>query len=200
MRQVLQLLYDFCFEQAAKAAKEAGFTYVAMGFGSSGCFHGEDWEKHLTAIDKTLTQNGLICVQTHLPYYPLTVSAEETDTVMDRAMLRCMEAGKKLGASRHVYHPRTAVNDNYSPRASLRYAKEAVKPLAEAAEKTGTVLCLENLPIFPDIHTMRFFTSDYEDLAELCDCFSPEAVRVCWDFGHANLMNNNQEKAIATMG
>ena len=200
MRLGIQIQYDDRFEYALECAKNAGFKYISMGFGSSKCFHSDDWEKDVLRIEKLLGKSGISCIQTHLPYYDLGTSSEIIDEAMDRAMIRCIEAGGKLGAEWNVYHARTAINDNYSPRKSMELAKIAVAPLAEKANECKSGIAIENLPIWPGWAQARFFTADYEDLCELHDYFRNEYVSVCWDFGHANLLGNNQEKALEYAG
>ena len=72
-----------------------------------------------------------------MPYYDLLISAEIADEALDKAMLRCIGGGKMLGAQWTAYHPRSAVNDNYSPRKSMELARNALEPL-EMDEKQGT--------------------------------------------------------------
>ena len=200
MKHAIQIGYNDIFEVALKNAKNAGFKYVAIGFGSNNIFLNDNWEDELKKIDALLTKYSLLCIQTHMPFYDLLLSAEITDAAIDTALLRSIEAGAKLGAEWNVYHPRTAINDNYSPRKSMEYAKNAIESLAEKAAECKSGLAVENIPVFPDVSKMRFFTSDYEDLCQLTDYFNSEYVAVCWDFGHANLLGNNQEKAITCVG
>lgn len=200
MRKAIQIQYTQDFEDAAKKAARAGFKYVSIGFGSSDCFHHDDWERHVINIDKILNSNSLTCIQTHLPYYSLLISAEEIDKDMDRAMIRCLKAASRLGAEWTAYHARTAINDNYSPRKSMEYAKIALEPLVETAQKEKTGLAIENLPVFPGMSHMKFFSSDYEDICELYDYCNSEYVGICWDVGHAHLMKYNQAKAIEHVG
>ena len=200
MKKAIQIQHDERFEYSLKCAKNAGFKYISMGFGSSKCFHNSDWEKEIIRVDKLLKENSLECIQTHLPYYDLRISSEILDEAMDTAMLRCIEAGRMLGAEWNAYHPRTAVNENYSPRKSMELAKTAIVPLTEKANECKSGLALENLPIWPTWAQGRFFSADYEDLCELCDYFKSDLVSICWDTGHANLLDNNQEKAIEYTG
>ena len=196
MRKAIQIQYREDFEYALKCAADAGFKYISMGFGSSNCFHESDWEKHIMYIAKLLKENSIECIQTHLPYYDLLISAEIEDEAMDKAMLRCISGGKMLGAEWTAYHPRSAVNDNYSPRKSMELARNALEPLVNEAVRKNTGLAIENLPIFPAIFDKRFFGSDYEDICELHDYFDSENVGICWDFGHAHLMHENHAKAL----
>ena len=200
MRKALQIQYNEFFDYALKSAANAGFKYVSLGFGSSDCFRKADWEKHIAYISGKLDEYGIECIQTHLPYYDLLISAEITDKDMDRAMLRCISGGKMLGAEWTAYHPRTAINDNYSPRKSMKFTRAALEPLVNEAVKQNTGIAIENLPIFPGIFDRRFFASDYEDICELSDYFNSENVGICWDFGHAHLMHENHKKAIEYTG
>ena len=59
----------------------------------------------------------------------------------------------------------------------------------------------ENLAIFNDVvPAMPFYSSGYEELPNLVDCFNDDNMVVCWDTGHANLMCFNQGNAIRFMG
>ena len=199
-RLAIQVQYDDNFEQVMKSVGKSGYKYVSLGFGSSKCFHHSDWEKNLARIDTVLSENSLECIQTHLPYYDLMLSAEISDPDMDRAMLRCIEASGKLGAEWCAYHMRTAINDNFSPRKSAEYAKAAIEPLANAAREHKTGVALENLPIFPGIYQYKFFSSDYEDICEINDYFNCKEIGICWDFGHAHMMKYDEVKAIRRVG
>ena len=200
MRYAIQIGYRDNFEAALKNAKNAGFDYVAIGFGSNNFFLNDNWREELGKIEELLKKYSLECIQTHMPFYDLLLSAEVTDEATDTSLLRSIEAGAILGAEWNVYHPRTAINDNYSPRKSMEYAKRDIEALAKKAEECRSGLAIENIPVFPDVSKMRFFTSDYEDLCEISDYFDSEYVGVCWDFGHANLLGNDQEKALTRVG
>lgn len=200
MKYAIQIGYNDIFETALKNAHNAGFEYVAIDFGSNDCFFHDTWENDVKRVDKLLRKYSLECIQTHMPFYDLLLSAEITDKATDTALLRSIEAGGMLGAEWNVCHPRSAINDNYSPRKSMEYAKRDMESLAEKAAVCKSGLAIENIPVFPDVSKMRFFTSDYEDLCEISDYFNSKYVAVCWDFGHANLLGNDQEKAIACVG
>ena len=133
MRYAIQLKYDVGFENALKCAKNAGFKYIAMGFGGRKCFHNTDWGKDVIKIEKLLKENSIECIQTHLPTHDLLMSAEIEDKETDKAILRGLEAGKMLGAEWNVYHARSAINDNYSRKKSMEYAKISVSEFVEKA-------------------------------------------------------------------
>ena len=71
----------------------------------------------------------------------------------------------------------------------------------ETALASGVTLAIENMPVFRSLPTvMPFYTSDYYDLCELCDSFKSENVKICWDFGHANLMGFDHAEALRFVG
>lgn len=202
MRFAVQIQHNDDMEYALSCAREAGFEYVSMGFGSSKLFHSADWERGVSEIDALLRKNGLRCVQTHLPYYDLRISAEEIDADMDLAMKRCIRAGAMLGAEWNAYHARTVLRGecSLSEDLSFDYAREAIAPLHEEALKCGTTFAVENLPIFTGLRGMRFFSWDWRHLYRLCEHFGDECFGVCWDFGHAHYTMVDQPEAFSALG
>lgn len=201
MRYAIQLQYnDERFEYALDCAKNAGFKYIAIGFGDSDCFNCDTWENNIIKLDKLIKSKGLECIQTHLPTHNLLLSAEIEDGNKNTEIIRGIEAGAMLGAEWNVYHARSAINDNYSPRKSMEYEKASISRFVEKANACKSGFAIENIPVFPDVPKWRFFTSDYEDLCELHDYFKSDYTSVCWDFGHANLMGNNDEKTLSCVG
>ena len=202
MKFAVQIQHDENIEYALRCAMDAGFEYVSLGFGSSKLFHSSDWEKGVIEISDLLEKYGLQCIQTHLPYYDLRISAEVLDEDMDLAMQRCIRAGSMLGAKWNAYHPRTALRDGFSlaPEVSFDYAKEAISPLLDVAKRCDTVLAVENLPVFTGLRGMKFYSWDYHHLLWLCDHFGDECFGVCWDFGHAHYTMIDQREAFSALG
>ena len=202
MKFAVQIQHDENMEYALTCAAEAGFKYVSMGFGSSKIFHSQSWEREILKISELLEKNGLDCIQTHLPYYDLKISAETVDEQLDLAMIRCIKAGALLGSSWNVYHARTALRDGFSlaPEVSFDYAKEAITPLLDEAKRCGTVFAVENLPVFTGLRGMKFYSWDYHHLSDLCDYFGKDSFGVCWDFGHAHYTMVDQPEAFEALG
>ena len=67
MKKSIQIQYDENVNETLALAAKAGFQYVALGFGSSKCFHHSDWEQKMLELEKILSDNKLQCIQTHLP-------------------------------------------------------------------------------------------------------------------------------------
>ena len=115
-----QIQNNCVMEQTFGYVKKAGFKYVSMGFGSSKAdFIRDDWEDFVEHITNRLEENGLSCVQTHLPYYDLLLSSEILDDEMELAIKRCIRASAMLGAKVCVYHPRSSLTRDFSVKASL---------------------------------------------------------------------------------
>ena len=200
MIKAIQIQHDDSMERMFKCAAEAGFRYVSLGFGSTKAFHKDDWKEVAPYIKSRLEENGLICVQTHLPYYDLRISSEILDEEMEEAIKRCIIASAELGAKVCVYHPRSSVAKDYSAKASLADNVKVITEYNKVAKKAGIGIALENLPIFPDIQHMRFYTYDYEDLCELVDAFEDDNISVCWDFGHAHLTRFDHAQGLRYVG
>lgn len=203
MKKAIQIPYDDLFETKCALIAKAGFAHISINFDDRAVhdFTEQDWKNAPAHILRTLEAHGLSCVQTHLPYYHLLISAEILDDTFENNILQSIEVSGKIGASWCVYHPRTAENAGYRRNAAFEINKKVIAGYIDHAIKHNTGIALENLPIFTGIRPATpFYSSDYGDLAELCDTFQSPAVAICWDFGHANLMRFKQEDAIRYLG
>ena len=209
-KAALQVQHDAHWRETLAITADAGFRYVSMGFGSSRCFHRDDWREETAAIRSYLDALGLRCVMTHAPYYDLRISAEFTDDAMETALLRCTEATAMLGGDIMAIHPRgfyrgegeTPADGFYPdgreiPEESLRINVRNIRPLAEKAETCGCRIGIENLPVFPG-WAMTFCSNDPDIHRRLIDAFDPRTVCGVWDFGHAYLANEDPSGTLAT--
>ena len=201
MKKSMQIAYDANFEKKCKIAAEAGFEYIAANFDASKNLTDEEWAKAPGHINGILAETGLKCLQSHLPYYDLRISAEELDDHMEKAMENSIRTSGAIGVEWCVYHPRTAINDGYSSKKALEINYEVISKYLDWAIDANTALALENLPIFKGIiPIMPFYVNDYNDLIDLTDKFGSDKVGICWDTGHANMMAFDQAKAIREVG
>ena len=201
MDKAIQIAYNEFFEKKCIIAAKAGFRHISVNFNDTTDRSPENWAVAPENILRIMEENGLTCVQTHLPYYDLRISAELLDDEMEDAMKNSIEVSGKIGAPWCVYHPRSAVNDGFSSVKALEINKEVISKYLDWAIQAETGIALENLPVFPGIiPVMPFYASDYDDLCVLHDSFNTDRVSVCWDTGHANMMHFNQAKAIRHMG
>ncbi|MBQ8401067.1 MAG: sugar phosphate isomerase/epimerase [Clostridia bacterium] len=209
----LQIQHDRYWRNMLRIVAENGFRYVSMGFGSSKCFHRDDWQTEIGRIREELARNNLRCVMTHAPYYDLRISAEVLDEAMETALLRCVKATAMLGGEIMAVHPRgyyrnadgsEAPDGFYGngieiPEESCRRNIQNLLPLAEEAKRCGCRVGIENLPVFPG-WTMTF-CSNFPDIHKrIIDAFDPDAVCGIWDFGHSYLANEDPAAVLASFG
>jgi len=201
MIKAIQIAYNADFALKCKIAAEAGFRHISVNFNDMQDNSDAAFDRAPELILQILEENGLSCVQTHLPYYDLRISVEELDGDFERRILRSIEAGGKIGAPWQVYHPRSAVNAGFRRDVALQKNREVIEGYLACAAKYNSGIALENLPIFSGIvPSMPFYSCDYGDLCELNDSFGAENVGICWDTGHANMMHFDQSAAIRYLG
>ena len=103
-------------------------------------------------IKEAIEQNGLVCIQTHAPYYDLLISAEVKDADMEKALARCIEGTRILGTGICAFHPRSViVNDEVDEERSFEENYKDFGKLIKTSEENGIKLGIENLPMFPGL-------------------------------------------------
>lgn len=199
MIKAIQIPYDRNFEWVMKSAAKAGFSDVAVYLNGEHERKDGGIERTAERILKILEQNGMRCVQTHLPNYDLGISSEILDETMEEAIQKAIAISAEIRARWCVCHPRSSVSTGYDSKAALADNRRSIDAYLELAEKLGIGIAVENIPEFPRAK-IPYYTSQYEDLLELADSFQSERIGVCWDFGHANLMKWDHAEAIRRMG
>jgi len=208
----LQIQHDRNWQKMLEISAKNGFQYVSMGFGSSKCFHHDDWAEKTVKIKTALDALGLRCVMTHAPYYDLRISADFLDDAMETALLRCVKATSMLGGEIMAIHPRGYYRDEgpvpengfYGngkeiPEESFRYNVQNLTPLVEEAIRCGCRVGVENLPVFPG--WAMTFCSNFPDIhRRLIDALDPAGVCGVWDFGHSYLANADSAAVLASFG
>ena len=201
MIKSIQIPYNNLFETKCRLAHEAGFRHMAVNFAAIDSKTESEWSEMRDDIAKILEKYSLSCVQSHLYYYDLRISSEILEEKREEDIKQGIRVSGELGAKWCVYHTRTAVNSGYKTSAAMEDNQKVISQYLEVAIKHGTGVALENLPIFGGIvPQMPFFTSNYEDLINLADSFNDSHVGICWDTGHANMMDFNQPNAIKDVG
>ena len=202
----LQLRNDEPWREMAGMMARAGFKYVSMALsGDIRPLLDDNWREYVQEIDRVFKENGLRCVMTHAPYYHLLVSAEERDPKTELAMLRCIEATKMLGADICAVHPRSVIIPNMPREEAVDRARSleeniiSFKPLVDECERLGVKLGIENLMKYPHEHPW-FYSYLVEDQVELIDKLNSDNVCGVWDFGHANLCDEDQAERIRKIG
>ncbi|MBR1969790.1 MAG: sugar phosphate isomerase/epimerase [Clostridia bacterium] len=201
MQKAIQIGYNDLFEKKCGFAKDGGFKYIAVNFYEMLGKNEEEWKKAIEDIIQIMQKNNLECIQTHPYYYDLRLSSEIIDEESEFAIRQAIIATGKLGAKWCALHPRTSISSGFFVTKSHEDNLKSFEGYLELAVKNKTGIAAENLAIFNDVvPAMPFYSSGYEELANLVDSFNDDNMGVCWDTGHANLMHFNQADAIKFMG
>ena len=201
----LQLRNQEPWRETAKEMAEAGFEYVAFAFGDERPLLKDNWRAYVGDVADAFAGLGLKCVQTHAPYYDLLISAEKRDEGMETALIRSVEATRILGAEICAVHPRSFITEG-APREtavdrgrSLTENLVSFRPLVAECERRNVLLGIENLMKYPFAHPY-FYSWIADDHAELIDRLESENVCAVWDFGHANLVDDDHAERIRKLG
>ena len=201
MEKAIQIAYDSFFEIKCELAKKAGFKSISVNFYNMLGKNENDWSKAVDDISRILDKNGIECIQIHPYYYDLLLSSEIEKPECEYAIEQAIIAGARLGSKWAAIHPRSSISSGFRTSVSLEDNKKMLSRYLECAIKHGTGIAAENLPIFAGIMpVMPFYSSNYEDLAVLVDSVNDSKCKICWDFGHANLMSFNHAEAIEFLG
>ena len=83
----------------------------------------------------------------------------------------------------HVGNNHFSPANNYPLEQNICWIKETLAELLPVAEKLGITICIENI---------WFPTNTPEILLDIKSCFPTENLGLCYDAGHANLMNKGR--------
>ncbi len=201
MKKAIQIGYDELFETKCAIASHVGFRYISVNFYPFMNKTKTEWDKATEDILSVLQKNSLSCVQTHPYYYDLCLSSEICTEECEFAIREAIVASGKLGAKWCALHPRTSFTSGLYNLRSREDNKRKIEEYLTLAERYDTGIAVENLPVFDGIvPVMPFYSHSYDELAVLVDECASDRVGICWDTGHANLMNFDQAKAIAYLG
>ena len=201
MKKAIQIEYNESFELKCHIASEVGFSDIAVNYTKVLGKSEDDWKKITEDILRILDETGLSCVQSHPHYYNPFESSEIIDDEMEYNIRQSIVSSAALGAKWCVIHPRTSFSSGFLLSKSFEDNKKWFSALLECAEKHGTGIAAENLPIFPSPNPIRpLFSYNVEHLTGLLDSFNCDNIGVCWDFGHANLLRGDQVPMLKALG
>lgn len=192
--------------------RECGFEVIDLNFCAggnpkSGCeICGDDWKANIDAIGDTAAKLGVTFSQSHAPYDSNLWRADRKMTDEERAwyfesVRRSIEASAKLGVKWVVVHAQTDVlSDEMSFEQNLKTNIEFYTPLVEWAKQYGTGIAIENMAEFNPVKTKHRFTAIVDEQIAIIDALNDSAVGGCWDFGHAQLVYQNQVPALRKLG
>lgn len=147
-----------------------------------------DCIRHATAAARTLATSSLRSVL-HAPT-DLLAGSPETDRVLEGALSYAAECG----AEQIVYHAR-ALPDEARHADRLLAETRSLARAAPLAERLGVTIAVENLaPVFPGPLTVSAMPVNLRALVRRIDS---EAIRICLDVGHANVVAGLRRTALS---
>jgi sugar phosphate isomerase/epimerase len=165
----------------------------------------DNWEEEVDKIGNEAAKLGIEFSQSHIPYYNLDQVDEylvnpELHAWFEEMCLRAYHASAMLGVKWAAAHGFTATEENCTHKASKQKNHDYFGPYIEVAKKLGLGIAIENMCDFHGSIIPRRYTATYEELVDLVDSFNDPSVGICWDFGHANVMEYDQCEAIRYIG
>lgn len=193
---------------------EAGYRVMDMNFHdyvTFGCrFAGTEpeYREWLDGVRAQAGDSGIGFSQAHAPFYNFCDENldPERRSRLDALIRRSLDAAGELGIPWVVIHAGTDFASARMRADSRRKNIERLAPFAEYAQSAGTALAIENLWDL-DISPKRRYTADAEELVDLVDGLNDalgagdaDAVGICWDFEHADIMGQDQAAALELVG
>ena len=193
------------YTESMKACLAAGFTIqdinlCAMGRGKTQ-FSGDNWREEAEKVAIEAEKAGVVFGQSHPVFvgFNLDNETEEKQKQWHDLMIRSLEISAILNVEWAVLHPFGVHNKHeVDIDASIRLNMECYDFAFELADKLGVRLAYENMPL--RWGGFRRFTNYAEDLIALVDEYGSDDVGICWDFGHGNLIYDDQLPALRKMG
>ena len=171
-------------EQIAALGRGAGFRYADY----TPEFETENWEAQARHDREVLDAAGIAVVQTHAPFNRY---GKFPDDKLKDYYWNVFRGSKLLGAKYVVVHAdeyRTV--DHYDEKEIEDFAYDFLAPYVAYARANEMTVAIETvfedrIRRCPQFDGKSRFTSRLHELQGLIERFNDDAVRCCWDFGHA---------------
>jgi sugar phosphate isomerase/epimerase len=158
-------------------------------------FLGDDWESWINGIVEKANQLKVTFDQCHAYFYNfLDININEEERERHKLLQsRSFECCKRLGARTIVLHPET---DMYTPQNSFT---SNIEFFGRLLEKYDVKIAIENMCDYC-IAPKRKFCAYPDELMDFISSFNDERIGICWDFEHADIMEQNQREALLLIG
>lgn len=173
--------------------KSSGFTSVGIEFNKTDWLSDANWKEKAIELKDALDNCKMNVSSAHLHHYPLDVGVSVKYDDTEELIRRSIEASFIIGAAFLTAHPRSSIDQGFSYEVAAKANRDDFFPLIERAEKEGVCLLFENMPVFPDFPSHRYFSSKPDEFSQFIDSFNSDSVGVCWDIGHAHMLLDEDE-------
>ncbi len=182
---------------------EAGYKVMDMNFHDCTTFATDfrtsNWENWLAEIKEATQQNNIGFSQAHAPFYNFCDEQTPDKPYMDELIKRSILCSEQLGVKWLVIHAGTDFSSASMIKDSKRKNIAYFEPLLDFAAQHNVGIAIENLWDLT-IAPLRRYTANAEELMDLLDGLPYSNVGACWDFEHAAIMRQDQEKALMLIG
>ncbi len=186
--------FDIHYTEKIRRASDCGFKVFDFNVcGRENDFYNCDgWRENVKKIKEYADSIGCTLYQTHAQMVGDDMNVQKTiSKESDIAIKKSIEASAIAGAKWTVIHP-FGMKDS---SALLERNIELLRPYAQYAREQGIGLAIENIPerLYWYDEVVKYNSlSTADGLIPLVDALNDELgnVGVCWDTGHANLVDN----------
>lgn len=166
----------------------------------------DDWEARIDALGNEAAKLGVSFTQSHAPFnVNMFTYGRQPDAdymkLLGEMTRRCIIASGRLGVKWVVVHPYSdTVNTEYDNEIQMKTNLEFYLPILEQAIAAGTGIAVENMGDADVSRWRRSYGANADELNALIDAVDDPAFGVCWDFGHARMMMEDQPRHLELIG
>ncbi|MEG1687535.1 MAG: sugar phosphate isomerase/epimerase family protein [Angelakisella sp.] len=160
----------------------------------------DDWMQWGEQIAQESRRLGITYPQCHMPYYNFAASPTALDSDLEELIRRSVILAATLGAPWTVSHPATAYGEWNMTEASKKVNLAYFSRYVALGEQYHIGIAIENMADFPGQGYKRSYCATVEELCDLVDSLNSPYAGICWDFGHANLVYQEQAPCLRAIG
>ncbi len=192
-------------EQTLSLASEAGFRVFDLNFYDwslpGSVFLTDDWERWIDGVAAHAAKLGVTFGQCHAYFYDFLRAgmSDEQRLRHETLQARSFKCAAILGAHTCVQHPETDYSTMEITKVSLRRNTEYYNNILEQTSRYGFAIAIENMCDY-GTNPRRKFCATPEELVDFVSGFGTERFGICWDFEHADIMEQDQCQSLMHIG
>lgn len=162
---------------------------------------GPEWKKNIEMLANEAAAIGVEIGQAHpvFTHGPMNELPDEQRDNFIEMMRRSIIASSMLGVKWAVLHPVDSYREGkVDLKSSISKNMENFSWVIELANKHNVGIAFENMPW--GYGKIPRFSNKASELVELIDEYNDSGIGICWDFGHGNMMTDDQLPELRTMG